>query len=71
MRKFVFVAFFAALLSLGANAHDDSSKQECEKTKQKIKKLESRMRHGYSRAQGEKWRTQLRALRAARWKQCR
>ena len=59
-----------ALLAMPAAAHDDL-KVECEKTKQKIKKLESRMRQGYSRAQGEKWRDRLRELRAVRSKQCR
>ena len=70
MKSISVVLACVALLATPANAHDDL-KVECEKTKQKIKTLQSKMRRGYSRAQGEKWRDQLRALRAVRSKQCR
>ncbi len=71
MKSTILVAVCTILLAPTASAHDDHSKAECEKTQQKIKKLESRMRQGYTRAQGEKWSDQLRMLRANRFKQCR
>ncbi len=70
MKSIIAVMTCIALLVTPAAAHDDL-KAKCEETKQKIKKLESRMRAGYSRAQGEKWRDRLRELRAVRSKQCR
>lgn len=71
MHKIILAAACIALLAPAADAHDTHSKVGCEKTKQKIKKLQSRMRQGYTRAQGEKWSEQLRELRAIRSKQCR
>jgi hypothetical protein len=44
---------------------------ECEKIKQKIEKIRSRMRAGYTRAQGERMEEELRRLRALRSKACR
>jgi len=70
MKSIGVVLACVALLATPVSAHDDL-KVECEKTKQKIKTLQSKMRRGYSRAQGEKWRDQLRELRAVRSKQCR
>ena len=65
----------AAVLSIAlvstAPGHDDCPKAECEKVKQKIRKLESKMRQGYSRAEGERMSGQLRELRAVRSKRCR
>jgi len=52
-------------------AHDNCAKAKCEETKQKIEKIQSRMRQGYTRAQGEKMEAQLRSLRAIRAKRCR
>jgi hypothetical protein len=44
---------------------------ECEKIKQKIAEIRSRMRAGYTRAQGERMEAELRRLRALRAKACR
>jgi hypothetical protein len=44
---------------------------ECEKIKQKIEEIRSRMRAGYTRAQGERMEEELRRLRALRAKACR
>ena len=44
---------------------------ECEKIKQKIRHIQSRMRSGYTRAQGERMEAELRRLRAMRRKACR
>jgi len=71
MKTFILTAACAAILTSPAAAHDDRYKVECEKTKQKISNIESRMRQGYTRAQGEKWSAKLRELRADRSKQCR
>ncbi len=52
-------------------AHEYCSKAECEKTKQKIERIHSKMRQGYTRKQGEKMEANLRRLTAIRSKQCR
>ena len=44
---------------------------ECEKIKQKIEEIRSKMRAGYTRAQGERMEEDLRRLRALRAKACR
>ena len=52
-------------------AHDGWTEKDCEKTRQKIEKLESKMRQGYSASQGVKMADELRRLRRLRSKQCR
>ena len=52
-------------------AHEYCSKAECEETKQKIRNIQSKMRQGYTRKQGEKMEDDLRKLRAIRSKECR
>jgi hypothetical protein len=65
-------AVTAALLLCSPLAADDkNSKAECDKTKQKIRNIQSKMRSGYTRAQGEKLEVELRKLRAKRKKNCR
>jgi hypothetical protein len=54
-----------------SQAKSDCSKQECEKTRQKIAKIESKMRQGYRASQGVKMDDELRRLRKLRSKQCR
>lgn len=54
-----------------AAGHVHCPKAECEATKQRIKKIQSKMRLGYSRAQGERLEAELRRLRALRSKKCR
>ena len=53
------------------SAHEYCSKAECEETKQKIRNIQSKMRQGYTRKQGEKMEDDLRKLRAIRSKECR
>ena len=53
------------------DTHVYCPKAECEEVKQKIKNVESRMRQGYTRSEGEKLAAQLRKLRAIRSKKCR
>lgn len=52
-------------------AHEKCVKAECEAVKQKIKLVRSKMRHGYTRARGERLEQELRKLRALRSKICR
>ncbi len=50
------------------------SKQEeaaCAEVKEKIRTIQSKMRSGYTRAQGEKYEQQLRELRVKRYRLCR
>jgi len=49
----------------------DRTKAECEKTKQKISKIESKMRQGYRASEGVKMDDELRRLRKLRSKYCR
>ena len=53
------------------SAHEYCPKSECEKTRQKIEQIHSKMRQGYTRKQGEKMEADLRKLTAIRSKQCR
>jgi len=59
------------VIASGALAHRGDADVECEKVKQKIRHIQSKMRSGYSRAQGEKMEAQLRKLRALRSRFCR
>ena len=62
----------AALLTLPAAADSRRDRQlECERIKQDIREIRSKMRSGYTRAQGEKLEARLRKLRALRAKACR
>jgi len=70
MRLFIAVAV-AVLLAPPVSAHVYCPKAECEKTRQKIRQIQSKMRQGYTLKQGEKMEADLRKLRAIRSKQCR
>ncbi len=59
------------LIIRSVSAHEYCSKAECEKTRQKIEQIHSKMRQGYTRKQGEKMEADLRKLTAIRSKQCR
>lgn len=52
-------------------SHESCARAECEETKQKIRQIQSKMRSGYTRKQGEKMESDLRKLRAIRSKKCR
>ncbi|MFQ5547897.1 MAG: hypothetical protein ACE5FV_06385 [Woeseia sp.] len=66
------LSFLLILLSASVGrAHDDCAQVRCEQTRQKIAKIESQMRQGYTRAQGEKMAAELRRLRAIRSMVCR
>jgi len=65
------IAIIGCLIAGGSLAHTGDAKVECEKVKQKIRYIQSKMRSGYTRAQGEKMEAELRKLRALRSKMCR
>ena len=52
-------------------AYGQSDQARCEKINQQIRLVQSKMRAGYTRAQGEKLEARLRKLRAERAKACR
>lgn len=62
-----------ALLMLALPAHgiDADRDLKCEEIKQEIRTIQSKMRAGYSRAEGEKLEARLRKLRALRSRACR
>ena len=61
----------SCLLASSAATSADCARLECEKTKQKIRKIQSQMRQGYTRARGERLEAELRRLRELRRKRCR
>lgn len=71
MRSFFAILAICILLPAVGQAHDYCSKAKCEETKQKIRKIQAKMRQGYGRAQGEKMEAELRRLKAIRSKRCR
>ena len=71
MRLVPVIFSICLLLPLASNAHNHCPKAKCEETRQKIEKIQARMRQGYTRAQGEKMQAELRSLRAIRSKRCR
>lgn len=59
------------LLAPVADASRKSDAAACAEVKEKIRTIESRMRAGYTRAQGERYEERLRELRAKRREICR
>ncbi len=71
MRLTLAILSLCVLSPVASDAHNACPKARCEETKQKIEKIQARMRQGYTRAQGEKMEAELRSLRAIRSKRCR
>jgi hypothetical protein len=69
-KRILTVVAFCLLFMPGVSAHEVCSKAECEEAKQKIYKIQAKMRQGYTRKQGEKMEEDLRSLRAIRFKKC-
>jgi len=69
MRLIILVLLASLTISTNA-AHDRKSKEECKIVKAKIRHIHSKMRDGYTRAQGERLEAKLRKLRKARQKKC-
>lgn len=65
------ILFTICVVHSAAFAHERPDKVECKAIKEKIRHIQSKMRAGYTRAQGERMEEQLRRLRLARGKKCR
>ena len=71
MRFILVVVSLCVLSPAASHAHNVCAKARCEETRQKIEKIQAKMRQGYTRAQGEKMEAELRSLRAIRSQRCR
>jgi len=68
------IAWMLLILFLTQSTAEAGNKREeaaCAEVKEKIRTIESRMRAGYTRAQGERYEERLRELKAKRYKLCR
>ena len=71
MKLLAWMLIFAVLATPAALAAGKKEKAACAEVKEKIRNIESRMRAGYTRAQGERYNERLRELKARRAKLCR
>jgi len=71
MKAFIWLLLFAIILQAPADAGHKDNKAACASVKKKIRAIESRMRDGYSAAQGIRYDARLRELRQQRYKLCR
>ena len=69
--KPILVATLVTLFLSAPAAQSEDKRAECRKVKEQIRKIESRMRRGYSHRQGERYNERLRELRTKRSKLCR
>ena len=73
--RFLTTIAFSLLLSFQVPSdgitRESDDKAECSRIKEKIRHIQSRMRSGYTRAQGERMEAQLRKLRKQRKSKCR
>jgi len=61
----------AVLVAPPLAAHEKCPRAECEKTRQKIKAIQAKMRQGYTARQGARLEAELRKYRALRARICR
>ena len=71
MKLIAWMLLILILNQSAAEAGNNSDKAACAAVKEKIRTIESRMRAGYTRAQGERYEERLRELKAKRSKLCR
>jgi len=71
MKTQTWTLIFVLLAAPSAGAASDKDEVACAEVKEKIRNIESRMRAGYTRAQGERYNEKLRVLKAKRSKVCR
>jgi len=71
MKATLWVLLLAALIQVPADAGSKQQKAACAMVKKKIRVIESRMRDGYTAAQGIRYEGRLRELRQQRYKLCR
>jgi hypothetical protein len=62
------LVIFCVTTAAASNKQDEAA---CAEVKEKIRNIQSKMRSGYTRAQGEKYEQRLRELRVKRYKLCR
>ena len=70
-RYFLWIAVIVLMLYQPSVSRENDLVAECDRTKEKIRNIQSKMRSGYTRAQGEKLEAQLRKLREKRRQVCR
>lgn len=72
-RWLTILVVYGLLATSSSDAADDreAKKKACIAVKQKIRKLESRMRAGYSASQGIRLEEKLRELKRERYRVCR
>ncbi len=70
MKRYAWLAL-GLLCCMTSEANTKAEKAACAKVKEQIRNIESKMRSGYTRAQGEKYEAKLRELRAERYHLCR
>lgn len=71
MKTLVWTLALTLLFATPAEASRKTDAAACAEVKEKIRTIESRMRAGYTRAQGERYNEKLRELKAKRAKLCR
>ena len=72
LRLAILVVIGLAAMSPSAAARDrEAAKKTCAEVKQKIRKIESRMRAGYTASQGIRLEKRLRKLKDKRYRVCR
>jgi hypothetical protein len=71
VRLLISVSLCLLLIALPAPCAPDTRKNDCAETKAKIRKIESRMRQGYTAKQGVQMEDELRRLRERRKRLCR
>ena len=71
MYRLAVMVCIAMLLPQYGEAAVADDKLACEVVKEKIRTIESKMRAGYTRAQGEKYEAKLRELKTKRYRLCR
>ena len=71
MKKPVWTLLLVVFCFSTAPAGNKQDEAACAEVKEKIRNIQSRMRSGYTRAQGERYEQRLRELRTKRFKLCR
>jgi hypothetical protein len=71
MNRLWIVALACLLAPAASAARANCDKVACNDVKEEIREIESRMRSGYSRAQGERYEAKLRKLKRKRKQLCR
>ena len=64
------LALTFALLPGGVSAHHRFTREQCRRINEQMKKLQSRLRQGYSAKQGRRYREKMRELRLRRFRKC-